>query len=121
MIVNRKLLFFIVLAAVLWQMPSAFAHDCAVRLLKGEDAPIRWDFIRAEFEAKFLSDKGTLKKMEGLVGEEIEFFMLDGSLVRFKVDVDREYIYEDIYYDTDDLRLYKAGGLLRLRSRWDRK
>jgi hypothetical protein len=78
-----------------------------------------------EVESKLsVPDERTLLSLRKLVGEEITIRDIKGRKQTFKIEKNKEHIYEDVYYDIQkdgQLVLYKKKGLLRERTRWDKK
>lgn len=101
---------------------SAFAQNRCIEFFSGAGAgeEISWDFRHAEFEAKFLAQKGTFKALKDLVGKRLRVTLEDGSSVEYQVEFNKKHIYKDTYFDSKDLLLYERKGLLRQRQRWDK-
>lgn len=79
-----------------------------------------------ELEAKLIiPSQAIFREMKRLVGEEFALTIDGGRIQRFRFEFDREHIYEDTTYDTDPLEqllgLYRIGGMLRDRTRYDRR
>lgn len=75
-----------------------------------------------EIEAKFLiPSKKIFQQLKKLVGAEVVLKDRDGNLVRYRVTMNKEHIYEDTNFDTKDLALFGKRGMLRQRIRYDRK
>lgn len=78
-----------------------------------------------EIEAKLLiPNKVAAKAIKKLEGQIITVALPDGKRLKFNIEFNMEHIYEDVYYDVpknDRLALFDVGGLLRMRTRFDRK
>lgn len=73
-----------------------------------------------EIEAKFLiPNPAAYENLKLLAGTEITLTDANGRLVVYKVEKNKEHIYEDTNYDTKDLALFKRRGMLRERIRYD--
>ena len=78
-----------------------------------------------EVEAKLsVPDAKTFRKMRELVGQEITVTDPKGQNVVFHIEFNKEHIYKDTYFDIGDsehLKLFSKGGLLRQRKRLDKE